>query len=230
MSSKVLTCQAHWAEFLSEFHLAITYFPGRLATLPDDFPEADGQTESVNQIIEQYLWIYFSYHQDYWHIWLPLTEFAYNNAENSSKKQSSYTIYGENTSFDSIQISQDTPAGKLSTKLQSVNQVVKEELESEIRNFKKYEDRNRTIPPEDKLLLASRNINTKRPTKKLSERWLRTFEVLKKIGSYAYHLQFPQKWKKAHPVFHVSFLKQVKKSTIPNQHQFPLPPVLVEEQ
>ncbi|MBW0510584.1 hypothetical protein O181_050299 [Austropuccinia psidii MF-1] len=38
MSSKVLTCfQARWAEFLFEFHLTITYCPGRLATLPDAF-------------------------------------------------------------------------------------------------------------------------------------------------------------------------------------------------
>ncbi|MBW0531280.1 hypothetical protein O181_070995 [Austropuccinia psidii MF-1] len=36
MFFKVLTCpQAHWAEFLSEFHFSITYCPGRLATLPD---------------------------------------------------------------------------------------------------------------------------------------------------------------------------------------------------
>ncbi|MBW0498816.1 hypothetical protein O181_038531 [Austropuccinia psidii MF-1] len=36
MSSKVLTFhQAHWAEFLSEFHFSITYHPGHLATLPD---------------------------------------------------------------------------------------------------------------------------------------------------------------------------------------------------
>ncbi|MBW0566994.1 hypothetical protein O181_106709 [Austropuccinia psidii MF-1] len=36
MSSKVLAClQARWAEFLSEFHFSITYFPGCLATLPD---------------------------------------------------------------------------------------------------------------------------------------------------------------------------------------------------
>ncbi|MBW0463502.1 hypothetical protein O181_003217 [Austropuccinia psidii MF-1] len=36
MYSKVLACrQAHWAEFLSEFHFPITYFPDRLATLPD---------------------------------------------------------------------------------------------------------------------------------------------------------------------------------------------------
>ncbi|MBW0566055.1 hypothetical protein O181_105770 [Austropuccinia psidii MF-1] len=36
MSSKVLTRrQAHWAQFLSEFHFSITYRPGRLATPPD---------------------------------------------------------------------------------------------------------------------------------------------------------------------------------------------------
>ncbi|MBW0568138.1 hypothetical protein O181_107853, partial [Austropuccinia psidii MF-1] len=36
MTSKVLTRhQAHWAEFLSEFHFSITYCPGRLATLSD---------------------------------------------------------------------------------------------------------------------------------------------------------------------------------------------------
>ncbi|MBW0568828.1 hypothetical protein O181_108543 [Austropuccinia psidii MF-1] len=35
MSSKVLTFrQARWAEFLSEFHVSITYRPGHLATLP----------------------------------------------------------------------------------------------------------------------------------------------------------------------------------------------------
>ncbi|MBW0587343.1 hypothetical protein O181_127058 [Austropuccinia psidii MF-1] len=42
MSSKVLThCQAHSAEFLSEFHFTITYCPGRLATLPDALSHLD---------------------------------------------------------------------------------------------------------------------------------------------------------------------------------------------
>ncbi|MBW0565326.1 hypothetical protein O181_105041 [Austropuccinia psidii MF-1] len=135
-------------------------------------PETDGQTERVNQILELYLWMYFSYHQDDWHTWLPLAKFAYNNAENSSTKQSPFfTIYGRNSSFDSAQISQDTPAGKLSTKLQSVQQVVKEELESAIKRFKQYAARNRAIPPEFqpgyKVWLASKNIKTTRPTKKL---------------------------------------------------------------
>ncbi|MBW0579584.1 hypothetical protein O181_119299 [Austropuccinia psidii MF-1] len=82
-------------------------------------PETDGQTERVNQILEQYLWMYVSYHQDDWNNWLPLAEFSYNNAEHSSTKQSPFfTINRINPSFDSIHISQDSPGGKLSTKLQ----------------------------------------------------------------------------------------------------------------
>ncbi|MBW0532224.1 hypothetical protein O181_071939 [Austropuccinia psidii MF-1] len=138
-----------------------------------------------------------------------------------------------NPSFDTIHISQTSPAGKLSTKLQSVQKVVKEELESEIRRSNKYADRNRAIQPDfqpgDKVLLASKNIKTSRPTTKLSERWLGPFEVLKNIGSHAYQLKFPQQWKSVHPVFHVSLSEPVKQSAVPNQHQFPPPPVIVEE-
>ncbi|MBW0565528.1 hypothetical protein O181_105243 [Austropuccinia psidii MF-1] len=111
---------------------------------------------------------------------------------------------------------------------------VKEELEAAIRKFKKYEDRNRAITPDfqrgDRVWLACKNIKTTRLTKKLSERWLGPFEVLKKIGSHAYHLKLPKQWKSVHPVFHVSLLETVKHSTIPNQHELPPPPVLVEEQ
>ncbi|MBW0470410.1 hypothetical protein O181_010125 [Austropuccinia psidii MF-1] len=88
-------------------------------------------------------------------------------------------------------------------------------LESKIWHFKKYADRNREIVPDfqpgDKVWLASKNINTKIPTKKLSERWLGPFEVLKKIGSHAYHLKLPQQWKSFHPIFHVSLLEPVNK-------------------
>ena len=45
-------------------------------------PESNGQTERVNQMLEQYLWIYYSYHQDDWSQLLPLAEFVYNNAKN----------------------------------------------------------------------------------------------------------------------------------------------------
>ncbi|MBW0519342.1 hypothetical protein O181_059057 [Austropuccinia psidii MF-1] len=103
-----------------------------------------------------------------------------------------------------------------------------------MRWLKKYVDRNRIIPsdfqPGDKVWVASKNIKTTLPNKKLSERCLGPFEVLKKIGSHAYHLKLAPQSNYVHPVFHVSSLEPVKQSTIPKKHQLPQPPVLVEEQ
>ncbi|MBW0535023.1 hypothetical protein O181_074738 [Austropuccinia psidii MF-1] len=81
-------------------------------------PETDGQTERVNQILEQYLCMYVSYHQYDWNTWLPLAEFSYNNFDHSSTKKSPFfTVYGRDLQFDSVHITQDTPAGNLSTKV-----------------------------------------------------------------------------------------------------------------
>ncbi|MBW0555564.1 hypothetical protein O181_095279 [Austropuccinia psidii MF-1] len=64
-------------------------------------PETDGQTERVNQILDEYLLMCVSYHQDEWHTWLTLAEFSYNNEEHPSTKQTPFfTIYGRNPSFD----------------------------------------------------------------------------------------------------------------------------------
>ncbi|MBW0563249.1 hypothetical protein O181_102964 [Austropuccinia psidii MF-1] len=58
-------------------------------------PETDRQTERVNQILEQYLWMYVSYHQDDWNTWFPLAEFSYNNSDHSSTKQSRFSLFME---------------------------------------------------------------------------------------------------------------------------------------
>jgi IS30 family transposase len=47
-------------------------------------PEGDGQTERVNQMLEQYLRVYCNYQQDNWSELLPLTKFAYNNAPSAT--------------------------------------------------------------------------------------------------------------------------------------------------
>ncbi|MBW0488579.1 hypothetical protein O181_028294 [Austropuccinia psidii MF-1] len=156
--------------------------------------------------------MYVSYHQDDWNTWIPLAEFSYNNSDHSSTKQSPFfTVYGRDPHFDSVHITQDTPAGKLSTKIQSVQQDVKRELEVAINRFK-------------------RTSNQLDPPKKLSERWLGPFPILKKVSTHAYHLKLPSQWKSIHPVFHISLLEPVKTSTIPNRHQEPPPPIIIEEE
>ncbi|MBW0461637.1 hypothetical protein O181_001352 [Austropuccinia psidii MF-1] len=125
------------------------------------------------------------------------------------------------------------PAGNLSTKIQSVQQDVKRELEAAINRFKRYADKSRASLPDfnpgDVVWLSSKNIKSTRPTKKLSERWLGPFPSLKKVSTHAYHLTLPSQWKSIHPVFHISLLEPVKTSTIPNQNQEPPPPNINEE-
>ncbi|MBW0535489.1 hypothetical protein O181_075204, partial [Austropuccinia psidii MF-1] len=94
--------------------------------------------------------------------------------------------------FHSVHLTQDNPAGRLSTKFQSVQQDFKRELESAINRFKRYADKSREsqadFNPGDMVLLSSKNIKSTRPTKNLSERWLRTFPIFKKVSTHAYHL------------------------------------------
>jgi hypothetical protein len=47
-------------------------------------PEGNGQTKRVNQTLEQYLRVYCNYQQDDWSEFLPLAEFAYNNAPSAT--------------------------------------------------------------------------------------------------------------------------------------------------
>jgi len=53
-------------------------------------PQSDGRTEQVNASIEQYLWIFVSYRQEYWAYWIPLAEFAANNGSLESTKSPTF--------------------------------------------------------------------------------------------------------------------------------------------
>ena len=58
-------------------------------------PETDGQTERVNQTLEQYIHSYCSYQQDDWASLLPLAEYAYNTPLSESSKATPFDInYG----------------------------------------------------------------------------------------------------------------------------------------
>jgi len=49
-------------------------------------PQTDGQTERMNQELEQYLQMFIDHHQEQWPEWLGTTEFAYNNKVQTSTK------------------------------------------------------------------------------------------------------------------------------------------------
>ncbi|MBW0485948.1 hypothetical protein O181_025663 [Austropuccinia psidii MF-1] len=173
-------------------------------------PETNGKKERVNQILGQNLWMYVSYHQDDWHTCLPLAKFAYNNSDHSSTKQPLFfTVYGRDPQFDSAHITPDTPAGELSTKIQSVQQDVNRELEVSINKFKRYADKSRESPPV---------VNP-------GEMMVGYFSNLEESQ---YSCLPPQA--SIHPIFHISLLEPIKTSTIPNWHQEPPTPIIIEEE
>ena len=58
-------------------------------------PETDGQTERVNQSLEQYLRMFSNYKQNNWSELLSMVEFLYNNSITSATGLSFfYTNYG----------------------------------------------------------------------------------------------------------------------------------------
>ena len=69
------------SEFVSNFFRSLgTTFNMWLHFTSGYHPEGDGQTEYMNQNLEQYLYIYCNYQQDNWSELLFLAEFAYNSA------------------------------------------------------------------------------------------------------------------------------------------------------
>ena len=58
-------------------------------------PQTDGQTERVNQVLEDMLRMYVMDHQVKWEEYLHLVEFAYNNGHHSSIGMPPYeALYG----------------------------------------------------------------------------------------------------------------------------------------
>ena len=69
------------SEFVSNFFQSLgTAFDMWLHFTLGYHPKDNGQTEYMNQTLEQYLHVYCNYQQDNWSKLLPFTEFAYNNA------------------------------------------------------------------------------------------------------------------------------------------------------
>src|SRR3954451_19329637 len=60
-------------------------------------PQTDGQTERINQEVEQYLHMYCNYCQSDWSEWLSLAEFCYNNHQSASTRETPFYLnYGKN--------------------------------------------------------------------------------------------------------------------------------------
>jgi hypothetical protein len=93
---------------------------------------------------------------------------------------------------------------------------------------KKYYDKRRKVQSfkeGQEVLLSAKNIRVRKPCKKLTDRFLGPFKVVKRIGENAYQLELPERYGKLHSTFHVSLLEPY----IRREGEEPPGPVDIEE-
>jgi RNase H-like domain found in reverse transcriptase/Reverse transcriptase (RNA-dependent DNA polymerase)/Integrase zinc binding domain/Chromo (CHRromatin Organisation MOdifier) domain/Integrase core domain len=200
-------------------------------------PQTDGQTERQNQTIEHWLRCYCSEDQSNWAKLLPLAEFAYNNAKQSSSKYSPfYTLYGYNPEFELIEDSETestVPAAQDRAKrIQEVrNSLTKRYHEAAAIQAKYY---NKLHEPKkynkgDLVLLSTKNLKQRRPSKKLSHKHAGPFRIVDVVGTQAYRLALPEHYR-IHPTFHVSLLEPYNRRPDGTEEDFLPPPTLIDQE
>ena len=210
-----LFTSAWWQTFC--YYLNITR---RLSTA--FHPQTDGQTERQNQELECYLRMFSQYEQGDWSLYLEHAEFAHNSSFNATLGMSPAKcgLGIEMGTPDGVRVaSQEGVDGPLEKSPDAREWVLRRE--SEFKNARdtithaqelqaKYYNRKhkpKVYEVGDAVLLNARNIKTKRPSKKLDDKFIGPFTVKEKIGTQAYRLELPQKYGRLHHTFHVSILE-----------------------
>ncbi|QRW22885.1 Retrotransposable element Tf2 protein [Rhizoctonia solani] len=191
-------------------------------------PESDGQTERVNQFIEFYLRSYVAANHSNWAAWLPLAEYAYNNAKHAATGKTPFElVYGQNPIMNPSNIPANVP--EADAVADTLAQEWKE-AKSALRMSKERMTRSQGTVPEysvgKKVWLDGKNIELRTNLNKLDPKQLGPFKVVEKVSSHAYCLELPETLK-IHNVFYVGLLSRSHKS--PNQ-PFPKrpPPETIE--
>lgn len=198
-------------------------------------PETDGQTEQVNQVLEQYLRIYVNYQQDDWCSFLPLAEFTYNNTAHTATGLTPFFAnkgYHPRLTIHANEVP-SIPASQTAKDLADVHSYLREQLDITIRQYERATaGRRDPIPPfavGDLVWLDTRNIKTKRSMKKLDHKRLGPYPITEIVSTHARRLGLPLSLKKIHNIFHVSLLEPHQANPFPGRKEAPPPPVEIDD-
>ena len=193
-------------------------------------PQTDGQSETLNRIIEDYLRAYVNEDQSSWAKLLPTAAFAYNSSKNHSTHVSpNKFLYGHECEMHF----QDTPNQKMLKtpaardrikQLHMLRNRLRDDLAQSIKRTIEYYD-SKHVPKQFKrgelVKLSTKNLQFK--NKKLQPRWIGPFRILKRIGGQAYHLVLPNQYSRLHPVFPIQLLESYNPR--PDEEPLPMPPL-----
>ncbi|KAF8627263.1 hypothetical protein AX17_006344 [Amanita inopinata Kibby_2008] len=194
-------------------------------------PQTDGQTERVNQELEQFLRVFINEQQDNWYELLPLAEFAYNNHIHAAMQTTPFYLdMGRHPcmGFEPLQPSHVEATNELVQRMQGTIEEAQAALVKARDEMKRYYDRHRQPAPKyqvgNKVYVSAEDFRTTRLIQKLSHRYLGLWPILAKVGEHAYRLKLPAQYSRIHPVFGVTKLMPAPQDPIEGWHQQEHPP------
>jgi len=173
-------------------------------------PQTDGQTERLNQELEQYLRAFCTMRQDDWADHLVSAEFAHNIKAHSTIDVSPFeALMGYNPS-SLPSVIPPTPVPAVADRLQHLVHL-RDEIQAAQRVAHRCWSDDHASPPykvDDLVYLEGKHISTFYPTKKLAPRRHGPFKIIKVVNPVTFRLELPPSWlaRNIFPVFHGSFL------------------------
>ncbi|XP_066165906.1 uncharacterized protein [Oryza sativa Japonica Group] len=181
-------------------------------------PQTDGQTERVNQILEDMLRACALDFGGAWDKSLPYAEFSYNNSYQSSLQMAPFeALYGRKcrTPLFWDQTGERQLFGtEVLTEAEEKVRTVRERLRIAQSRQKSYADNRRrelTFEAGDYVYLRVtplRGVHRFQTKGKLAPRFVGPYRILERRGEVAYQLELPSNMVGIHDVFHVSQLKK----------------------
>jgi len=196
-------------------------------------PQTDGQTERINQELEQYLRVFIDHRQEQWPDWLGTAEFAYNNKIHAATKTSPFKAnYSQDPrmGFKGRRKGKYEAAGKFVEKIKKIQEKVKAALGKVQEKMKRFVNRKRGEGKEykvgDLVLLSTKDLKWQmkgRRSEKLTEHFVGPYKVKGIVSSNAIELELPKSIR-IHPVVNVSRVRLYKPQV---EKQRKTPPNLV---
>ena len=180
-------------------------------------PQTDGQTERVNQELEQYLRMFINYRQEQWPDQLGTAEFAYNNKIYSSTKTSPFKAnYRQDPriGFEIRKKEKYKRAEKFVAKIKEIQKKAKVVLRKAQEEMKKYADKKRAEFNEYKVgnlvMLSIKDLKyqmVRRRTEKLTERYIGPYKIKRIVLLNIVELELPS-IVKIHLVVNISRIRK----------------------
>ena len=164
-------------------------------------------------------------------------EFAYNNALSATTGVSPFFAnkgYHPNITVHPERDIAFSRAHDFAVDLDELQSTLKAEISAAQQRYQKSADAWHSPAPDfkvgNKVFVKAQFFWTTRPSKKLSKKYLRPYEIIAQPGTLSFTLHLPESMCSVHPVFHVSMLEPATSNTFSERIQPAPAPVIIDRE